>query len=152
MQIIPLKELNELENGLLEQAYDAAKKTAPSSTCMVGAAILSNKGKIFCGATVLRTRAIGSTCSERMALDQLYFEGDQVPITICTIGTFSRPGWQDDYLCTPCGVCLEMFLEATKFFNVHDIDFICSSWDKSKIIKTSLNELFPQISKGNWTR
>lgn len=152
MEIVNYIKLSEEEKGLVNEAKNIAKKSITGKNSFVGAVILGTKGGIYKGASIARTRAIGSTCSERMALDQLYFYELEAPKIICTIGTFERKEWSDEFICTPCGVCLEMFFESTKYFNIPSINFICASWNKSKILKCTLEELFPQIGKGNWQR
>lgn len=152
MSIDDFKALNSEEKKFLEEVKGIAEKSVADGKSHVGALIIGTKGGIYRGATIARTRAIGSTCSERMALDQLYFGGDEAPKVVFTIGTFSRPGWKNNFICTPCGVCLEMFFESTKFFNISNVDFICSSWDMTRILRCKLEELFPQIDKGNWQR
>jgi len=152
MEIIKFEQLNHDEQKLVDAAMYAAEKSITGKKNFVGSAILGSKGGVFGGATIARTRAIGSTCSERMALDQLYFDGNEIPKIICTIGTFERAGWENQFICTPCGVCLEMLLECTKHFGIDSLNLICSSWDKSKILKCTLDEIFPQVGKGKWQR
>ena len=152
MTIGNFKALNSEEKKFLKETKRIAKKSVANGRSHVGALVMGTKGGIYKGVTIARTRAIGSTCSERMALDQLYFSGKEAPKTVFTIGTFNRPGWKDNFVCTPCGVCLEMFFESTKFFNISSIDLICSSWDMTKILRCKLEELFPQIDKNNWQR
>lgn len=150
--IINFEKLKEQEKKFIIEAEKIAKKSITNKNSFVGAIILGTKKGVYSGATIARTRAIGSTCSERMALDHLYFNGLEAPKTVFTIGTFERMGWSNDFVCTPCGVCLEMFFESIKFFNIPNINFVCSSWSKNKILKSNLYELFPQIGKGNWQR
>ncbi|MEK7163044.1 MAG: hypothetical protein AAB696_02020 [Patescibacteria group bacterium] len=152
MIIVNFTKLNKEEKKLVNKAKLAAKNSVINKNSFVGAVILGAKGGIYKGATIGRTRAIGSTCSERMALDQLYFQGKEEPKIICTIGMFERFGWKNNFICTPCGVCLEMFFESMKFFKISNLKFICSSWDKTKILKCTFEELFPQIGKGQWQR
>lgn len=50
----------------------------------IGCVIKCKNGNKFLGATNIRSRAIGSTCAERMALDQMYFYKNKHP-QICVI-------------------------------------------------------------------
>ena len=108
-------------------------------------------GSTYQGATTTRTRAIGSTCAERMALDQWYFKHPKKDPAICyLVGTFDRESWQDNFICTPCGVCLEMFLELLIQRKLKKLKFMCGNWKLSKVLIADLSELFPQFGKGGW--
>lgn len=152
MIIAKFLQLSQKEKKFINEAKKVAVKSVIDKKSFVGAIIAGDKGGVYKGATIARTRAIGSTCSERMALDQLYFNGKEAPQKVFIIGTFERHGWKNSFICTPCGACLEMFLESLKIFNISSLEFICSSWDKTRILKCELNELFPQIGKGKWKR
>ncbi len=152
MKFVNYSSLKSREKRLMKKAFEAAKRSVTSAKHEVGCAILDNEGNIFLGATNARSRAIGSTCAERMAMDQLYFQRGGAPIFLALVGRFNRKGWKESYICTPCGVCLEMFSEVMRDFQKRDFNFICPAWNKSKILKVSLSELYPQIGKGDWER
>ena len=153
MKILDYSQLGNQDKKILDETKKIAKNhSVIKKSTWAGAIIVGNKGGLYKGATIGRTRAIGSTCSERMALDSLYFHKKEYPVKVFTIGTFERREWNDSFICTPCGVCLEMLFEASIFFNIEKLDFVCSSWDKTKILKADLQELFPQIGKGKWRR
>lgn len=152
MEYISKFNLSEKEKRLINEAFNAAEHSVSSSGHKVGCSIICENGDMFIGATNSRSRAIGSTCAERMAVDQLYFHKNKRPIIIALIGTFTREGWSDDYICTPCGVCLEMFFEMTLELNINELDFLCLSWNQNKILRIKLSELYPQFGKGRWKR
>lgn len=152
MKIINYEKLSDNDKKYLDIAKETAKKSVSEKENYVGAVIVGDKSGVYKGATVARTRVIGSTCSERMALDNFYFNNKEVPRKVFTIGTFERKGWSDDYICSPCGVCLEMIFEAKIHYGVNRINFFCSSWNKKNILVCELNDLFPQIGKGGWSR
>ena len=132
-----------------------AKKTAEHSVSLkghkVGCVIVCSDGSGYFGATVARTRAIGSTCAERMALDQWYFSNsEKSPVTCYLVGTFNRKSWRENLICTSCGVCLEMFLELLAQQGLKKLKFICSNWNLDRVLLTDLKELFPQHGKGGW--
>lgn len=152
MKYISILNLSEDEKKLIKESFIAAEHSVSNSGHKVGCAILCENGKIFRGATNSRTRAIGSTCAERMAVDQLYFNHNKKPNMLALTGTFSREGWSNDFVCTPCGVCLEMLFEMVLDLNLDDLDFLCPNWNKNKILKIKLSELYPQFGKGKWKR
>lgn len=152
MKYISTLNLNKDEKKLIKEAFIAAEHSVSNSGHKVGCAILCKNGEIFKGATNSRTRAIGSTCAERMAVDQLYFHHNKKPNIFALAGTFSREGWSNDFVCTPCGVCLEMLFEMVLDLNLDDLDFLCPNWNKNKILKIKLSELYPQFGKGKWKR
>lgn len=146
MRKIKFNALTEEEKGLLLSAYNAAQRSISPMQHKVGAALLANSGEIFCGATLARTRLLGSTCAERMAVDKFYFslQKQSTPKLLAVIGLFQKPLWTSNEICTPCGVCLEMLFETINDFNIKDLPVICSSWDKEQIVRTSILDLFPK--------
>lgn len=145
MNQIKFSELRKREKELIEKALDAAKHSVSKSGHMIGCAILCKNGEVFVGATNARSRAIGSTCAERMAVDQLYFHGYRSPILVVLTGVLKRSNLKNSSICTPCGVCLEMFWELIMDLKIKDLNFICSSWNKKRILKVKFTELYPRI-------
>lgn len=152
MEAVAYSDLNKEEKKIVKEAFKAAEHSVSKSGHKVGCAILCEGGKTFVGATNERSRAIGSSCAERIAVDQFYFHNYRKPKSCALVGTFNRFGWSENFLCTPCGVCLEMFQELIIDLDLKDLDFLCLSWDKSKIFRIKLSELYPQIGKGKWRR
>lgn len=152
MKFVNSSDLTEEEYKLILKAFEAANHSISKTGHNVGCAILCKNGNIFIGAVNERSKAIGSTCAERMAVDQLYFYGNKKPKICVLVGFFIRNGWLDDFVCTPCGACLEMFSEMILDFNLNDFDFLCPSWNKKKFLRIKLSELYPQIGKGKWKR
>ena len=112
---------------------------------MIGTAILCDDNKVYVGATNERSRAIGSTCAERMAVDQLLFHGNKDPKLCVLVGKLKRDQWTDNNMCTPCGVCLEMFWEMIMKLKIEDLEFLCVSWNKKRILRVKLTELYPRM-------
>ena len=152
MKYISALDLNKHEKNLMEQAFNAAEHSGSILGHKVGCAILCENKEMFVGATNSRSRAIGSTCAERMAVDQMYFHGNRKPKIFVIAGTFIREGWSNDFVCTPCGVCMEMFFEMALDLKLNDLEFLCPNWNKDKILKIKLSELYPQFGKGKWKR
>lgn len=152
MKFLTYANLSQKEKRIISMAISASKRSVSDKKHKVGCALLCKSGRIFLGATNARSRAIGSTCAERMAVDQFYFHKGKTPLMCVLIGWFDRVGWSSNFVCTPCGVCLEMFWEMLMKLKIEDLVFLCVSWNKKKILQIKLSELYPQIGKGGWRR
>lgn len=141
MEQIEFRQLNNQEKKMLDLAKKAAGRSVSLDKHKIGSAICDINGKIFVGATISKKRIIGSTCAERMALDNLLFRGFRKPKMVAIIGKMH--GRKEEHLCTPCGRCREMFQEACQLCKVKDIYFLISSWDKKTVVRTKLSELLP---------
>ncbi len=151
MKILNFQKVPRDDKPFLLRAKEVARKTISPKKHKIGCIIKSGSGSLYEGASVSRTRAIGSTCAERMAVDRLYFSGDQSKIATCyLVGRLDRLSWKENFVCTPCGACLEMFLELMISKKGRDVRFVCASWDLSRILIANLSELFPQVGKGGW--
>lgn len=116
-------ELDQNTKDLLLKAKGEAEHSVSENAHKVGCAIETLTGKIFSGATIAHPRIIGATCAERMAIDQLYLHSEK-PRLIAVVGKLNRDNWRQDNLCTPCGLCLEMFWELQMKTGVGDIEFL----------------------------
>jgi cytidine deaminase len=149
MEIIKPSALNKEESGLLKKARTAALKSTSDLGHKIGCVVKCRDGAEYYGATNIRTRIIGSTCAEREAFDQMYFAKNSHPLLIAVVGRLPiakwRPNWSDNKICTPCGLCLEMMRETVRSLRLKDLDILCSSWDKKRVLRARLSELFPQI-------
>jgi len=149
MEIISFNKLTHGELDLINKAQATAKKSASDLGHQIGCIVRCSGGEEYFGATNIRSRNIGSTCAERMAFDQMYFNGNAVPEICVLIGNLPdaiwRPQWSEDNICTPCGVCLETMRQITQALKVDDLDLLCSSWNKKRILRAKLSELFPLI-------
>ncbi len=151
MHLTSYKKLSKDDKNFLISAKKTAERSVTLKRHKIGCVIVCADGSTYSGATVARTRAIGSTCAERMALDQWYFSDAKMnPQTCYLIGTLDRVSWCDDFVCTPCGVCLEMFLELFVARNLKSLRFVCSNWKLSRALTADLSEFFPQVGKGGW--
>jgi len=149
MEIIRRSSLNKEEIRLLKKAKLVAQGTFSNLGHRIGCVIKCKNGDEFEGATNIRSRVIGSTCAERMALDQVFFRKNRNPELCVLIGklpqTDWRGEWSDDKICTPCGVCLETFRQTIQILKLKDIHFLCSSWNEEKILRTTISSLFPSV-------
>jgi len=145
MEYVEFDQLSDKEKHLVEKAFQASEKSYSPRGHKIGSSILCKNDEVFVGATNTRSRAIGSTCAERMAVDQMFFDGNREPVKVALVGLLKRNKWTKDSICTPCGVCLEMYWEMIMQLGIKDLDFICASWDKKRILKAKLTELFPRF-------
>ncbi|MFH1193088.1 MAG: hypothetical protein V1656_02100, partial [Candidatus Jorgensenbacteria bacterium] len=146
MKIVKFAALTKEEARLLKKAQEVAKKSASDLGHQIGCLIRCKNGEEYTGATNIRTRTIGSTCAERMALDQMYFHKNVHPKLCVLIGklpeTNWRLRWSERNICTPCGVCLETMRQTIRLLRLKDIDFLCSSWDKKGFCERSFLNYF----------
>jgi cytidine deaminase len=149
MEIINFEKLSKDEISLLNRAQETAGRSASNLGHQIGCLIKCADGEEFLGATNIRSRNIGSTCAERMALDQMHFHGNNKPKLCVLIGNLPKAHWRPQYseddICTPCGVCLETMRQVVQSSGLDDLDLICASWSKKRILKIKLSELFPLI-------
>ncbi|MDD2732074.1 MAG: hypothetical protein PHI53_02665 [Candidatus Pacebacteria bacterium] len=69
MEIIKYSNLSQEEKQLVNKAIMIAEQSNFGADNKIGCVILCKNGDEFYGAVMDRTRAIGSTCAERMAVD-----------------------------------------------------------------------------------
>lgn len=151
MRIVSYKKISNNDRKLLILAKKNAGRSVSDKGHKVGCIILCSDKSKYLGATVARTRSIGSTCAERMALDQYYFDNTRAkPVSCYLVGSLNRESWNEKLICTPCGVCLEMFLEILIAKKLKKIRFVCGSWDLTRVLIANLSDLFPQLGKGGW--
>lgn len=121
-----------------------ADKSFPENRNRIGAVIFCEDGTFYTGFTIRRSSILGSTCAEKMALDN-WFQGprNSMPVKMILIGKIMRDGWDNSCVCYPCGSCRELFHQFTHVFKVKNFVFNCYSWDeKNKDIKNIKELLF----------
>ena len=145
MKYEKFSELSDKERLLIKKAFEASEHSVSPAEHKVVSAILCENDEIYLGATNTRSRAIGSTCAERMAVDQMVFHGKEKPQLVALVGFLQREKWTEDNIVTPCGVCLEMYWEMIMRLGLEDLEFLCTSWNKDRILRAKLTELYPRI-------
>lgn len=143
MKYLTWADLDDNQKSLLETAKANAEKSVSQNGHKVGCSIYGDY-KTYNGSTISHPRIVGSTCAERMAIDNLLIENG-VPKLCAIVGKLNRENWTKDSLCTPCGLCLEMFWELQMKTDPDDIDFLCANWDLDRILNVKLSELFPRF-------
>ena len=92
---------------LLRRAREARRHSyAPYSSFPVGAALLSDDGRVFTGVNVENASYGLTTCAERTAVVKAISEGVRGFRAIAVIGP------EDDVACPPCGSCRQILHEA----------------------------------------
>lgn len=95
--------------NLIREAIDGmAKAYTPYSGFRVGAALLTNKQKIYTGCNIENAAYSPSNCAERTAIFKAVSEGEREFSAIAIVA--GKAGIITDY-CPPCGVCRQVMRE-----------------------------------------
>ena len=122
--------------ALLAMAEDARKKSySPYSGITVGAALLTQDGKVFCGANIENASYTPTVCAERVAFFKAISEGESKFLAIAIAGGEKDKPSKADF--PPCGVCRQVMGEFC------DKDFIIIWGNGEKITKKTLGEILP---------
>ena len=98
------------DRELIRLAYQArASAHAPYSGFRVGAALLTNSGKVYTGCNIENASYGASNCAERTAFFKAVSEGEREFTAIAIVG--GPEGKQPDGICPPCGVCRQVMME-----------------------------------------
>lgn len=134
----PIKRRNWLQdtrNKLISAAKTAQKKSyCPYSRYPVGAAILTESGKIYTGCNVENASFGLSCCAERTAIFNAIIHGEKKLRAIAIVAKSAKP----------CGACRQVIME----FALKDAEIICVDWQplekKEKISYTKASKLLPK--------
>jgi len=132
MSTIPWKEMTAAASRAREAAY------APYSSYLVGAALISDDGRIFAGCNVENASYGLALCAERSAVAQLVAAGACAPIALVVLTKGPEPG-------SPCGLCRQTLSE---FATDLPIGLAIAGEDAPRVIK-NLRELFPDPFRGD---
>jgi cytidine deaminase len=95
----------EMKEKLLKEAVDASKFAhCPYSNFRVGAAVLTESGKIYLGGNIENVSYGATVCAERVAIWKAVSEGEKIFQAIAVIG----PGSKEAY---PCAQCRQVMVE-----------------------------------------
>lgn len=97
-----IQELISAAMAQLERAY------APYSHFKVGAALLTEGGRIYTGCNIENAAYTPTNCGERTAFFKAVSEGERSFRAICIVG--GMDGVPTDYT-APCGVCRQVMME-----------------------------------------
>lgn len=125
------------EKELCKEAIDAMKNAyAPYSGYKVGAALMTEKGKLFAGCNIENAAYTPTVCAERVALFNAISSGERNFTAIAVAG--GKDGVISGAF-PPCGVCRQVMAE----FCAPDFTVLVVTGEDS-YKKYTLNELFPQ--------
>lgn len=100
------KRLIEMALSMRSQSY------APYSHFTVGAALLSESGKLYTGCNIENAAFTPTNCAERTAFFKAVSEGERKFSAIAISG--GKEGEEPDDYCAPCGVCRQVMKEFCK--------------------------------------
>ena len=125
------------DRELVMEAIEARKKAyAPYSGYMVGAALLTEDGKVYRGCNIENASYTPTNCAERTAFFKAVSEGVRDFQAICIVG--GKDGKLTEYT-APCGVCRQVMME---FCNPKTFQIILAV-DKERYEIYTLEELMP---------
>ena len=107
---------------------------APYSEFKVGAAILTNDGRVFCGCNIENAAYPAGICAERTAIASAVSSGAKEFKKIAIVG--GKKGKITDY-CPPCGICRQVLNE----FCSEDFEILL--YDGKMVKSYRLKELLP---------
>lgn len=123
----------EERDWLLGKAEEARGRSySPYSHYAVGAALLTEDGKVYEGCNIENAAYTPTVCAERTAFFKAVFEGERRFRAIAVTSLADTPGF-------PCGVCRQVMSE----FCGSDFYIITSNRDRSVIITGTLDQLLP---------
>lgn len=124
---------------LIEKALGARKMSySPYSHFQVGAAILTESGKIYTGANIENASYGATICAERTAAVKAIFEGERLFAAIAIAGSPEGTAEEDFAYSYPCGICRQFLRE----FALPDMAVYIKG-PENEIKETTLSELLP---------
>ena len=95
--------------NLIREAIEGMKQAyTPYSNFYVGAALLTDRHKVYTGCNIENAAYSPTNCAERTAIFKAISEGDRDFAAIAIVG--GKAGIITDY-CPPCGVCRQVIRE-----------------------------------------
>lgn len=123
------------ERELIKKAKEARRKAyAPYSKFLVGAALLTEKGKFYTGVNVENASYGLTVCAERVAVFKAVTEGEVSFKKIAIVTDTEKPK-------SLCGACLQALSEFAG-----DMEIICATLKGDKA-RYRLRELLPKAFK-----
>ena len=124
------------EKELLSAAVTARVRAySPYSHVTVGAALLSEDGRVFTGANIESSSYGATVCAERVALYSAIHEGCRKFVAIAISGGPSGKAGRDGFY--PCGICRQALSE----FVADDFKVILEDSAGERVL--AFGELFP---------
>ena len=103
------------DRELVAEAIEARKKSySPYSGSMVGAALLTEDGKVYRGCNIENAAYSPTNCAERTAFFKAVSEGEKNFSAIAVIGGHKDARPEEFGYFYPCGVCRQVMMEFCK--------------------------------------
>lgn len=120
------KELIKIAMEYRERAY------TPYSKFKVGAAVLSEDGKVYGGCNIENASYGGTNCAERTAIFKAVSEGNKKFKSIAIVGDLNN-------YTLPCGICRQVISE----FAGSDLEIYCAK-NENDYKKFTIEDLLPE--------
>ena len=128
------------DRELVAEAIEARKKSqSPYSGYMVGAALLTEDGKVYRGCNIENAAYSPTNCAERTAFFKAVSEGEKKFSAIAVIGGHKDARPEEFGYFYPCGVCRQVMME---FCNPETFKIVLAV-DKEHYDIYTLKELLP---------
>lgn len=119
---------------LMQKAIDISNKAyCPYSNFPVGAALVTDSGKVYCGCNFENSSYGMTICAERNAVGSAIADGERI---VKAIAIYSPK--QDN--CAPCGACRQVLHEFCN--NDDELDIILKDGEGYRYLK--LSQLLPE--------
>jgi len=140
MQILKFPQLHAIEKKLINAAQKASKNAySPYLKSYVGAAALTQANKIITASCFGPASSTVNLCAEQAVVATANARGQR---KIKILAVFGHSKKNSNNPLSPCGVCRQFLYEITKITG-QDLIILSSNATKTKIMKTSIKELFP---------
>jgi cytidine deaminase len=117
---------------LIEEAKEARNQAyVPYSKFAVGAALLTENGKVYRGCNIENAAYSMTNCAERTAFFKAISEGEKNFKLLAVVADTDRP-------CSPCGACRQVISE----FCPPDMKVVLTNL-KGDMLETTVKELLP---------
>ena len=124
------------EKELCKAAIDAMKNAyVPYSGYRVGAALMTEDGKLFTGCNIENAAYTPTVCAERTAVFKAVSEGEREFLKLAVVG---GKGGKTGGIAQPCGVCRQVLRE----FCQDDFEIIFVK-DEDNFEKHTLSQILP---------
>ena len=128
------------EEQLVKKAYEAQGYSyCPYSGFQVGAALLTQNGKVYTGCNIENAAFSPTNCAERTAVFKAVSEGETQFQAIAIVGNKKGAPEEEWEFCTPCGVCRQVLLE---FVDPQKFEILLGKG--KEIRKFTLSQLLPE--------
>ena len=129
-----------MKKELITKAYEAMKFSySPYSGFQVGAALLTQNGKVYTGCNIENAAFSPTNCAERTAVFKAVSEGETQFQAIAIVGNKKGAPEEEWEFCTPCGVCRQVLLE---FVDPQKFEILLGKG--KEIRKFTLSQLLPE--------